>query len=37
MNSVNTFVNELTFEIIFFRLLLAVVFGGIVGLEREEA
>ena len=36
MNSVNTFVNELTFEIIFFRLLLAVVFGGIVGLERER-
>ena len=36
MNSVNTFVPELTFEIIFFRLLLAVVFGGIVGLERER-
>lgn len=31
----NGFVNELTIDIIFFRLLLAVVFGGIVGFERE--
>lgn len=32
----NNFVNELTLEVIFFRLLLAVVFGGIVGIERER-
>lgn len=29
-------VGELTFDVIFFRLLLAVIFGGIVGLERER-
>lgn len=29
-------VGELTLDVIFFRLLLAVIFGGIVGLERER-
>ncbi len=32
----NNFTGELTSSIIFFRLLLAVIFGGLVGLEREK-
>ena len=32
----NSFVNELTVEVVSFRLLLAVIFGGIVGYTREK-
>ena len=32
----NNFVGELTVEVVSFRLLLAVIFGGIVGYEREK-
>jgi len=32
----NSFVEALTVEVVFFRLLLAVVFGGIVGYTRER-
>lgn len=32
----NYFVKELSIEVIFFRLLLAVIFGGLVGFERER-
>ncbi len=32
----NNFTNELSMGVIFFRLLLAVIFGGLVGLEREK-
>jgi len=32
----NSFVNKLTVEVVFLRLLLAVVFGGIVGYTREK-
>ena len=30
------FVGELTVDVVFLRLLLAVIFGGIVGIERER-
>lgn len=32
----NNFTQELTSSIIFFRLLLAVIFGGLIGIEREK-
>lgn len=32
----NNFVHKLTFDIVFFRLLLAIIFGGLVGIEREK-
>lgn len=37
MNEINfsEFTDELTIEVIFFRLFLAVIFGGIIGFERE--
>ena len=30
------FVGELTVDVVFLRLLLAVIFGGLVGIERER-